>query len=76
MIQALRFLATVQRITLLSWAMAATLPRTRSADGFGMLLHQAVRGYAPRFGRAPAVTPELLALLEAGLGATASVAPR
>jgi len=31
-----------------------------------MLLHQAVRGYAPRFGRAPAVTPELLALLEAG----------
>jgi shikimate dehydrogenase len=56
--------------------MAATLPRTRSADGLGMLLHQAVRGYAPRFGRAPAVTPELLALLEAGLGATASVAPR
>ena len=40
----------------------------RTADGIGMLLHQAVRGFALWFGKFPAVTPELRALLEADLG--------
>ncbi len=44
----------------------------RTADGLGMLLHQAVRGFALWFGTTPAVTPELRALLEADLG----VSPR
>jgi shikimate dehydrogenase len=37
------------------------------ADGLGMLLHQAVRGFALWFGVRPAVTPELRALIEADL---------
>ena len=40
----------------------------RTADGLGMLLHQAVRGFALWFGKTPAVTPELRALVEADLG--------
>ena len=40
----------------------------RTADGIGMLLHQAVRGFALWFGKVPAVTPELRAVLEADLG--------
>jgi len=39
-----------------------------TADGLGMLLHQAVRGFSLWFGVKPAVTPELRALVEADLG--------
>jgi shikimate dehydrogenase len=39
----------------------------RTADGLGMLLHQAVRGFELWFGRRPEVTPELRALIEADL---------
>ncbi len=39
----------------------------RSADGLGMLLHQAVRGFELWFGIKPEVTPELRALIEADL---------
>ena len=38
-----------------------------TADGLGMLLHQAVRGFSLWFGVRPAVTPELRALIEADL---------
>jgi shikimate dehydrogenase len=37
------------------------------ADGLGMLLHQAVRGFQLWFGVRPEVTPELRALIEADL---------
>jgi shikimate dehydrogenase len=40
----------------------------RTADGLGMLLHQAVRGFELWFGVRPEVTPELRALVEADLG--------
>ena len=36
----------------------------RTADGLGMLLHQAVRGFELWFGQRPEVTPELRALIE------------
>jgi len=39
----------------------------RTADGLGMLLHQAVRGFQLWFGIRPEVTPELRALVEADL---------
>jgi shikimate dehydrogenase len=39
----------------------------RAADGLGMLLHQAVRGFERWFGVRPQVTPELRALIEADL---------
>lgn len=39
----------------------------RTADGLGMLLHQAVRGFELWFGQRPAVTAELRALVEADL---------
>jgi shikimate dehydrogenase len=39
----------------------------RTADGLGMLLHQAVRGFSLWFGVKPEVTPELRALVEADL---------
>jgi shikimate dehydrogenase len=39
----------------------------RTADGLGMLLHQAVRGFELWFGVKPEVTPELRALVEADL---------
>jgi shikimate dehydrogenase len=39
-----------------------------TADGLGVLLHQAVRGFSLWFGVVPTVTPELRALLEADLG--------
>ena len=39
----------------------------KTADGLGMLLHQAVRGFALWFGIRPEVTPELRALVEADL---------
>jgi shikimate dehydrogenase len=44
----------------------------RAADGLGMLLHQAVRGFARWFGKTPKVTPELRALVEADLGSSAA----
>jgi len=43
---------------------AARERKLKTADGLGMLLHQAVRGW---FGRRPEVTPELRALIEADL---------
>jgi shikimate dehydrogenase len=43
----------------------------RTADGLGMLLHQAVRGFALWFGKVPVITPELRALVEADLGTSA-----
>ncbi len=39
----------------------------RTVDGLGMLLHQAVPGFTRWFGRRPAVTAELRALIEADL---------
>ena len=41
-----------------------------TADGLGMLLHQAVRGFSLWFGVKPVVTPELRALVEADLVAS------
>jgi shikimate dehydrogenase len=43
----------------------------RTADGLGMLLHQAVRGFELWFGKKPEVTAELRALAEADLKASA-----
>ena len=40
----------------------------RTADGLGMLLHQAVRGFELWFGVRPQVTPELRAMIESDLG--------
>jgi shikimate dehydrogenase len=48
----------------------------RTADGLGMLLHQAVRGFERWFGIRPEVTAELRALVEADLGAMAAAAPQ
>ena len=42
----------------------------KTADGLGMLLHQAVRGFELWFGRRPEVTPELRSLVEADLAKT------
>src|ERR1700710_1258575 len=42
----------------------------KTADGLGMLLHQAVRGFELWFGQRPEVTPELRALVEADLTKT------
>jgi shikimate dehydrogenase len=39
----------------------------RTADGLGMLLHQAVRGFELWFGQRPQVTDELRRLVEADL---------
>ena len=39
----------------------------RTADGLGMLLHQAVRGFVLWFGKKPEITPELRAMVEADL---------
>lgn len=46
---------------------AARARGLRTADGLGMLLHQAVRGFELWFGERPQVTPELRALVEADL---------
>ncbi|MGY8667337.1 shikimate dehydrogenase [Bradyrhizobium sp. UFLA05-109] len=46
---------------------AAQARALKTADGFGMLLHQAVRGFELWFGRRPQVTAELRALVEADL---------
>jgi len=47
---------------------AAKKRKLKTADGLGMLLHQAVRGFELWFGKRPSVTPELRALVEADLG--------
>ncbi|MGH6676641.1 MAG: shikimate dehydrogenase family protein, partial [Xanthobacteraceae bacterium] len=49
---------------------AATARRLRTADGLGMLLHQAVRGFALWFGKKPEVTAGLRAMVEADLAAS------
>jgi shikimate dehydrogenase len=46
---------------------AAQARGLKTADGLGMLLHLAVRGFELWFGRRPQVTPELRALVEADL---------
>jgi shikimate dehydrogenase len=46
---------------------AARARGLRVADGLGMLLYQAVRGFELWFGRRPEVTPELRSLVEADL---------
>ena len=46
---------------------AAKARGLKTADGLGMLLHQAVRGFELWFGKRPVVTPELRALVEADL---------
>ena len=53
---------------------AARARGLRTADGLGMLLHQAVRGFELWFGIRPQVTAELRALVEADLGAKAQPA--
>ena len=50
---------------------AAKARGLRTADGLGMLLHQAVRGFTLWFGKKPDVTEELRALVEADLTASA-----
>jgi shikimate dehydrogenase len=59
-------LVYVPLLTPLIWA--AKSRDLRTADGLGMLLHQAVRGFTLWFGKKPEVTAELRALLEADLG--------
>lgn len=49
---------------------AANARGLKTADGLGMLLHQAVRGFELWFGKRPTVTPELRALVEADLART------
>jgi shikimate dehydrogenase len=49
---------------------AARARGLRTADGLGMLLYQAVRGFELWFGQRPEVTPELRALVEADLAVT------
>ncbi|HKG99951.1 MAG TPA: shikimate dehydrogenase, partial [Bradyrhizobium sp.] len=46
---------------------AARARGLKTADGLGMLLHQAVRGFELWFGERPQVTPELRALVQADL---------
>ncbi len=50
---------------------AAKARGLRTADGLGMLLHQAVGGFTLWFGKKPEVTPQLRALLEADLNPSA-----
>ena len=55
-------------VPLVTGLLAAARERgLRTADGLGMLLHQAVRGFEFWFGVRPEVTPELRALVEADL---------
>jgi shikimate dehydrogenase len=49
---------------------AAKARGLKTADGLGMLLHQAVRGFELWFGKRPQVTSELRALVEADLTKT------
>lgn len=58
-------------VPLLTPLLAAAQSRgLRTADGLGMLLHQAVRGFELWFGQRPQVTAELRALVEADLTKT------
>jgi shikimate dehydrogenase len=50
---------------------AAKARGLRTADGLGMLLHQAVGGFTLWFGKKPEVTPQLRAILEADLNPSA-----
>jgi len=54
---------------------AARAAELRTADGLGMLMHQAVRGFTLWFGKKPEVTAELRALLEADLSLSPGQAP-
>jgi shikimate dehydrogenase len=55
-------------VPLLTPLLAAARARgLKTADGLGMLLHQAVRGFELWFGQRPQVTSELRALVEADL---------
>src|SRR5262249_26730072 len=64
--------ADVVYVPLVTPLLAAAKARgLRTADGLAMLLHQAVRGFSLWFGVVPEVTPELRALIEADLRATA-----
>jgi shikimate dehydrogenase len=55
-------------VPLLTPLLAASRARgLKTADGLGMLLHQAVRGFELWFGQRPEVTSELRALVEADL---------
>jgi shikimate dehydrogenase len=49
---------------------AAKARGLKTADGLGMLLYQAVRGFELWFGQRPEVTAELRALVEADLTKT------
>jgi shikimate dehydrogenase len=49
---------------------AARARGLRTADGLGMLLHQAVRGFERWFGRRPEVTSDLRQLVEVDLAAS------
>ncbi|HEY1979091.1 MAG TPA: shikimate dehydrogenase [Xanthobacteraceae bacterium] len=53
----------------------AAARKLRTADGLGMLMHQAVRGFALWFGKTPEVTAELRALLEADITLPPASAP-
>jgi shikimate dehydrogenase len=58
-------------VPLLTPLLAAARARSlKTADGLGMLLHQAVRGFELWFGQRPGVTPELRALVEDDLTKT------
>jgi shikimate dehydrogenase len=46
----------------------------RTADGLGVLLHQAVRGFSLWFGERPEVTAELRALVAADLAKSPAAA--
>jgi shikimate dehydrogenase len=61
-------------VPLLTPLLAAAKGRgLRTADGLGMLLHQAVRGFALWFGKKPEVTDELRVLVEADVAASTSL---
>ena len=61
-------IADLVYVPLITSLLAAAQARgLRTADGLGMLLHQAVRGFELWFGQRPQVTPELRALVEADL---------
>jgi len=53
---------------------AANARGLRTADGLGMLLYQAVRGFSLWFGRKPQVTEELRRLLQADLSVPGALA--
>ena len=58
-------------VPLLTSLLAAAQARgLKTADGLGMLLHQAVRGFELWFGQRPQVTAERRALVEADLTMT------